>query len=687
MGPPVMTVTRLGDKCHLLPVLLGSGPFRRLYSLTRLHHSTGRLRARFSIVMSLDVAPRAWCAGSRTSKERKEAMKHSCRLVIALLLVAMATGDRVGAQAAVFNGVVGSGAAWDRFVQRLRDRLSAESIPDDTEVIEPVSSEIPSFFPEGEADSREMLAHAIVSMLQAVAPDTLPTGFSVGDRDPRLFDAAQTSPSGNEKRGASGFEKSVLRAFADAQHALVLLLQTDGNAREATESLAQATDHLVDARARSSVSADVTFATRIAERLAKVSELLAREAIAHAEAAGVEARILTEAELALSRSLTAVIDGRYGDAIRERLIAVDTGDIPILDLDRFAQKIVDSLNGKTVGFSFAIASGGAVARAGAGGFARMPADGQFPQSPFKEMNIASTTKTITAMTVLQLLHEKGVSVDAPVLPWLPASWAKGPGIEYLTFRDLLLHFSGLDQNRGEQSTKYSFLRQVVANGIDPIDTAFWKYQNLNYGMLRVIIPFLHHGPAVMNELDKAIGNLHDITALLYRDIVRVRVLDKTGFAQGDCKPSEVGISQTLMYEFPYFFGHGFADGNWISRCGGGGWYLSAIEMAGILATRRHTNQILTPDVRQLMDEGFLGWYPQYGRKAISRAHNGGLDYGGGRGLGTCWMDYPAGVQAVVFSNSIGIHDDLCSVLLNSYDNSFVDPPGPFFPKSSGKEKP
>jgi hypothetical protein len=180
----------------------------------------------------------------------------------------------------------------------------------------------------------------------------------------------------------------------------------------------------------------------------------------------------------------------------------------------------------------------------------------------------------------------------------------------------------------------------------------------------------------MNQLEQQIGLLDQITAIAYRDIVRARVLAKTGVVEGDCKPSDATPVQTLMYEFPYFFGQGFADRNWMSRCGSGGWYLSAAEMAAILATRRHTNAILSPESRRQMDEEFLGWYPQYGVRGVYRAHNGGLGYSGGRGLGACWMDYPFGIQAAVLSNSVGGNDDLCTVLRFGFDTAFVDPPGP-----------
>jgi beta-lactamase family protein len=632
------------------------------------------------MLLTLDITNRAECA-TWLMLMKEHTMKPLCCFVVTLGLFGFASTVQTGAQVPPFQGRIESGPAWDKFVQQVLERVRAEEIPPATER-EPETLESPSYRPESENDSREALAELVASMMQALAPDLLPPGYRFLERDPRILDLLHKLPADFGTRGDGAFEKAALRALADVHRALSDVFKPDGSSVEALKGLQQAVRDLDSAREITGEASNMAFVDDVARRIVGVGELMAKEAIAHADAAGVEKAVLTEAELALARSIEAVASGRYGDAIREQLISVEAGAIPILDLNRFEQRIIAAMHGKTVGFAYAIASGGFVVRAGAEGYARMPADGQVAQSPLKEMNIASTSKTLTAMTLLQLLAEKGVSVDDHILPWLPESWTKGPGIEFLTFRGLLDHRSGLNSN-ADGPYENADLRAYIAAGINGVDTIFPHYQNTNYAMFRVIIPFLHYGPQVMNMLDAEFaGVLDPFLNIAYRDIVRERVLAKTGVVEGDCKPAEITAAQTLMYEFPYLLGNGVTDRNWMSRCGSGGWYFSAAEMATILATRRHTNAILPPDAKRQMDTEFLGWYPIYGVRGVYRWHNGGLAYSGGRGLNTCWMDYTFGVQAALFSNSIGGHDDACSILQKAFDGAFVDPHGFQLPPGS-----
>jgi hypothetical protein len=113
-------------------------------------------------------------------------MKRLLGVLLPIAVIAVALTVRVDAQVAPFRGVVGSGPAWDQFVKEMLERARSGEIPPAPER-EPESLESPSYFPEGEFDSREALAGVVASMMQALAPDLLPSGYRLRERDPRML--------------------------------------------------------------------------------------------------------------------------------------------------------------------------------------------------------------------------------------------------------------------------------------------------------------------------------------------------------------------------------------------------------------------------------------------------------------------------------------------------------------------
>ena len=82
------------------------------------------------------------------------------------------------------------------------------------------------------------------------------------------------------------------------------------------------------------------------------------------------------------------------------------------------------------------------------------------------MHLASGSKLITAMAVTKLLDSHGISPDAPIAPWLPAYWQKGPGVERIISRQLLTHTSGLvllDEKQPGPSD-FQFMKDQIAIG-------------------------------------------------------------------------------------------------------------------------------------------------------------------------------------------------------------------------------
>jgi CubicO group peptidase (beta-lactamase class C family) len=163
------------------------------------------------------------------------------------------------------------------------------------------------------------------------------------------------------------------------------------------------------------------------------------------------------------------------------------------NMDKFEENFRASFNDTTVGYVYAINRNQQFSRSGDSGFARTPVDGNILQSASKRMNIASITKTITAVAVLQLMERRGLTIDSLIAPWLPADWVLGTGVNSLTFKSLLTHRTGFNtaNNNFNATLSFSALRDSVETGC--INPQTHLYMNMNYALFSVIIPALWKG--------------------------------------------------------------------------------------------------------------------------------------------------------------------------------------------------
>jgi hypothetical protein len=178
-----------------------------------------------------------------------------------------------------------------------------------------------------------------------------------------------------------------------------------------------------------------------------------------------------------------------------RTLAVHGGRVERLqpvyswDFDAFAEHIEDALDGKVVGYSYAIAFNGNVVRQGAGGWRTRGVDGWRPFTADTQSSTASTAKTITAAIVLDLLRKRGIPLDAKVEPYLPSCWKRGFRINRLTFRQLLTHRSRLVKDKSTIGVDcgddpWRCLMRVVELGrTGPRGRV---YNNYNFALLRIL---------------------------------------------------------------------------------------------------------------------------------------------------------------------------------------------------------
>lgn len=348
-----------------------------------------------------------------------------------------------------------------------------------------------------------------------------------------------------------------------------------------------------------------------------------------------------------------------------------------VDLDEMSAYIMNALQGKATGFAYAIARNGQLARSGKAGYALMPAEGNRLMQTTTRMEVASVTKTVTAVAVLRLLEQLNISVDAHVSPWLPQEWTRGPGFKgrnQVTFRHLLTHTSGLDQAfqalQGPDTLKWGNtwdgLAFVVANGTQPGSP--YAYKNANYALFRVIIPALwkatgsHPG---INQITKANAGFW------YTAYVQQHLFNPIGVNAVTCTP-QAAYPDARAYDVNNPATPGYQASIPLADCGGHrGLHLSALELANFMAHLRYTNLYLSDAARQQMDALRLGWNPNSngaGDKSGKYWHGGDLYFGNGREQHACIMKFPGNIEASVILNSSETNPTTqCGILLNAYE--------------------
>ncbi len=540
-----------------------------------------------------------------------------------------------------------------------------------------------------------------IEPVQLADPPTVPVGAMMAWDDLQLtlqamdrWLAAHAAPQSTAAPHEQAFARLARLSRQAAAESHTEMVQVHTDFASALRLLEKAVRLMTSARATlKRHSPQAIWATQVLHDLTAVAARLAEDGLQRARNGGVDGQRLNAAAHALQQGLALLQAGQHLQAFGSFGLGITVGAIPVFNMDRFESNLNDAFGPQTVGYQYAIGHNGALARAsglGLTGLARTDADPpNTSQVASKEINIASISKTITAMVLLRLLEQRNVSVDSPIAPWLPASWVLGAGIgpvpagPQLSFRELLTHRSGLNANLNT-SYQYADLQNYAAAGISAADKLVTTYQNANFAMFRVVIPYLRYGSDGVDNIAALVpfASFDEVIAGLYIETVRDLAFAPTGFVQGGCVASDP--NPTLSYPFPSNGAAGIQPGDWITRCGSGGWYLSSVELLGVMAFRRFSNLILSPAARQLMDFNYLGWHdptnPVYGfSKGLYgnyRSHGGDLTVSGP--LDACYMEFFNGVQVAMVANSaggnyLGNNSYQCTVLKWAFENAFIAP--------------
>jgi CubicO group peptidase (beta-lactamase class C family) len=402
---------------------------------------------------------------------------------------------------------------------------------------------------------------------------------------------------------------------------------------------------------------------------------------------------------------------------QSKIASTDVITAPGFDINRFEQNIKQTLNNKSIGYSYALVVNGQLKKSGASGYAVLRRDipnnlGIFPdpkgipQYATKRMNIASITKPITATAVLRIIQQKeapsypNLTINSTIAPFLPTTWKLGSGVKDLTFKELLSQYSGMNLNGS--GTELNQLKEWIAQGVTRPKTEY-KYLNANLAIFRVILPYM-----VLNNSQKGYySNLYKTNpkefdkqmSRIYKDVVKAEVFAKAKIKNAELYHQTTN-SEDVLPQLPTRFYHtvgsiqqpnraGTLTGDWTLIGGGGGWYLSAMDLGRFLAYVRFSNDILNQNSRDLMFDKNncpgancrpLGWQPPLaGKHGTYYSHGGLLFYGPEpkekepdlrNGMNGGVVTFPNGVQASLLINSRGHSPAAKQILIDAFDKAW-----------------
>ena len=361
------------------------------------------------------------------------------------------------------------------------------------------------------------------------------------------------------------------------------------------------------------------------------------------------------------------------------------------DINLFEQNLIDYVNwggDQPVGWAYAITQNGQLASSGAFGNLIQEPDGTTTAiSANSEINIASVTKFYTAIAVLQLLDRLNLTVHATIEEFIPPNWTVGENMNAMTFAHLLRHESGLDTGNTDfdNTLSYAGIKQAVEDGvpIPPPDQS--DYDNINFAIFRILIPSMQNQipNAPQTDLDSDSETQEAYKDYMQSEIFSVCGLPNVDFTEPTPAPryyNKDDVSNGVS---------GTTYGDWDNKSGGGGYYMSVIEMAAVNAFFQHSEDLLSNEDKQVIRDNYMGldaYFNGDSRELHGKYYgkNGSIgndsDPTVSQGMLSQIQMFPInGVEIAVFVNSrnvtykTGVDGFLRSSIKEAYNDAWIDP--------------
>jgi CubicO group peptidase (beta-lactamase class C family) len=287
-----------------------------------------------------------------------------------------------------------------------------------------------------------------------------------------------------------------------------------------------------------------------------------------------------------------------------------------LNVGAFEVALDNALKDVVAGYVAQLRHSGQILFTKARQYAKRPQDGSESWTPDVQMHVASVSKLMTAMAMTVLLRDNNISPDAQIINYLPDYWTKGSNIEYIVFRNLFNHTSGLS---AIDLVDFDIMKSAIAGGINlPIaggtnlnTLGQYKYQNLNYALCRILLAVingninksLYWGFPGLPDPNSFNDKIWDsVTIAAYEAYLQAKVFQPSGMVGATL---DHPTACALAYQGPNDTEPGWDSGSLQWSCGYAGWHLSVNQVLDVMGEFRRGGGILTPAAAQAMlDNGF-----------------------------------------------------------------------------------
>jgi CubicO group peptidase (beta-lactamase class C family) len=275
---------------------------------------------------------------------------------------------------------------------------------------------------------------------------------------------------------------------------------------------------------------------------------------------------------------------------------------PHLNVQKFTAAFHAHFKDQVAGYAMQLRKNGAPIETLIWNWADNPSDGAKGWNLDTRMHVASISKLVTAMAMTKLLDDKNISYDAKIVDHLPKYWAKGTNVDKITFRNLMTHTSGF---RAGGATDYESMKSFVATGVSLSNYGVPSYENMNFGLCRILIAILD-GAVAKDALFPVVNDQvwDAVTITAYAKYVHASVLAPAGVTNGTLDHA-AGMALAYMAP-PSNLSAGWNSGDLGTVSGAAGWHLSVNEVLNIMGTFRRKGTIMSQAKAQGMIANMFG---------------------------------------------------------------------------------
>jgi CubicO group peptidase (beta-lactamase class C family) len=345
--------------------------------------------------------------------------------------------------------------------------------------------------------------------------------------------------------------------------------------------------------------------------------------------------------------------------------------------DGFVSALQAAFDNSVAGFAMGLNRSGQAIRRLTWGWAHESWDTAEAWTPDIRQHVASLSKQPTAMAMVRALNEAGLSTETPIIDFLPDYWPKGPNVDQITFANLMTHTSGLAYGVVTSEMDFLFMKAQIEAGTTHIGQ-YW-YQNLNFGLCRILIPTVDGSFPPSARLPGLCGasEANDkwwdlVTLTDYQRYVQANVFAPSGVTDATFvhEPDDA-----LAYNFPVS-GPGWNSGDLTEIIG---WHMTVEDVLKVMGTFRRAGTIVSPEQAQTMlDSRFA--IDTTGNTLLGTLYgkNGGWGDSAGQLEQSVLFYLPGDMELVVFVNSpIGSPaQSLFEIVYEAFEYNIVSRPPP-----------